>query len=263
MRLILLLSIAALWSLPAQAIEQFGYKVLERKHQDRANYVQGLEIVDGELYVSSGGYGKSRLRRYDFESGKLGADLPLDPRIFAEGLTVFGDKVYQLTWHNRAGLIYDRQTLGPKQLFRIPGQGWGLTHNGSELIYSDGSDRLYFLSPDTHRITRSVAVTENGNPVTRINELEWIDGAVWANVWKSDRIVIIDPDSGKVTGNVDLQGLNPPDQNTQVDDVLNGIARNPADGAIWVTGKRWPWLYRIELVPKTADEPTQNPTESR
>jgi glutamine cyclotransferase len=263
MRFLLLLSIATLLSLPTQAVEQFGYKVLERKPQDRANYVQGLEIVDGDLYVSSGGYGKSRFRRYDFESGELRVDLPLDPRIFAEGLTVFGDNIYQLTWQNRVGLIYDRKTLVQKQLFRIPGQGWGLTHNGKELIYSDGSDRLFFLSPDTNRITRHLAVTENGNPVTQINELEWIDGAVWANVWKSDRIVIIDPDSGKVTGSIDLQGLNPPDQYTQVDDVLNGIARNPADGAIWVTGKRWPWLYRIELVPKTVDEPTQNPTESR
>ena len=131
----------------------------------------------------------------------------------------------------------------------IPGQGWGLTQHGEELIYSDGSDQLYFVSPYQHRINRAIRVTENGRPVTYLNELEWIEGRIWANVYQSNRIVIINPDNGEVEGSVDLKGLLPAPERRPGTDVLNGIARNPADGSIWVTGKNWPWLYQIELVP--------------
>ena len=247
----------------AVAVEQFGYRVTDRKPQSTENFVQGLEIVDDYLYVSTGNYGKSHLLRYRFDDGTLEASHKVDPRIFAEGLTVLGDRIYQLTYRNRMALVYNRDDLQVLGWFRIPGEGWGLTHNGGELIYSDGSDKLHFLSPRTQQITRSLSVRENGVPVTMLNELEWVEGKIWANIWQSDRIVVIDPDSGEVTATIDLQGLLPAADRHDGADVLNGIARNPADGAIWVTGKRWPWLYQIELVP-VADpkQPTPQP-ESR
>ena len=142
--------------------------------------------------------------------------------------------------------------------------GWGITHNETRLIYSDGSHLLHFLDPTTKTIERSLAVTENGQPVIRLNELEWVEGNIWANVWGTDRIVIIDPDNGEVSGSINLSGLLPLAAREPGTDVLNGIARNPANGDIWVTGKRWPYLYRIELVPlETTIQQAQPATESR
>ena len=152
-------------------------------------------------------------------------------------------------------LVYDRAELTPKHSFRIPGEGWGMTTDGQKLIYSDGSDKLHFVAPTTGSIERSVSVTEAGSPLRKLNELEWVDGRVWSNIWQTDRIVIIDPASGEVTGSIDLKGLLPTAERQAGTDVLNGIARNPADGAIWVTGKRWPWMYRIEVLPKVSQLP--------
>ncbi len=233
----------------AWAIVHYDVKVLARKPQARDLFVQGLEIVDGKLYVSTGNYGESRLLRYNFDNGELEQERKLNRRFFAEGVTVLGDKVYQLTWRNRGMLVYDRANLRPLQVHRIAGEGWGLTNNGKELIYSDGSAQLHVLSPlDASRV-RSIEVTENGKPLRRLNELEWVDGIIWANIWQTDRIVMIDPDSGAVCGSINLAGLLPGQERRRDTDVLNGIARNPADGGMWVTGKRWPWLYQIELVP--------------
>lgn len=234
------------------ALQHYQVKVSDRKPQPRENFVQGLEIVDGLLYVSAGNYGESRLLRYHFDDGRLDVARALDARIFAEGLTVLGDTVYQLTWRNAAMLVYRKSDLQFQRVLPLSGEGWGLTHNGAELILSDGSAQLHFLAPDTARVLRSITVTAAGRPVPLLNELEWIDGAIWANIWQSDRIVIIDPASGKVTASIDLTGLLPASEYRPGTDVLNGIARNPADGSIWVTGKRWPWLYRIELVPADA-----------
>lgn len=227
--------------------QQYSYTVTDRKPQSRKIFTQGLEILDGQLYVSSGGYGNSRLMRFNLEDGSLDGEYRLQPHLFAEGLTVLGEQIYQLTWHARQLIVYNRRDLSVTARWQIPGQGWGMTNDGQALIYSDGSDQLYYVSPDAGRIERVVSVTENGAPVDQLNELEWIEGRIWANIWRSDRIVIIDPNSGEVVASVDLRGLLPfiakrPDTN-----VLNGIARNPADGTIWVTGKKWPWLYQIEL----------------
>ena len=239
-----------LMSLPATAApEQFGYKVIGKKPQSPDIFVQGLQIIDDQLYVSSGGYGKSRLLRYNFSDGSLDLERKVDAKLWAEGLTVLGDRVYLLTWKSRNLLVYNREDLRGIQRMSIPGEGWGLTNNGSDLIYSDGSNRLYFLSLEQLRITHAIEVTEGGKPLVRLNELEWIDGRIWANVWQTDRIVIINPTSGEVEGSIDLKGLLPLPEYRSGTDVLNGIALNPADGGIWVTGKNWPWLYRIELVP--------------
>ena len=239
----------------ASAVEQYGYRITDRLPQSRANFVQGLQIIDNSLYVSTGNYGQSYLLHYSFPEGELQQSRKLHSRIFAEGVTVLGDRVYQLTWRRRLMLVYQREQLQPLHSFPLPGEGWGLTNNGEELVYSDGSDMLHFMSPQSGRILRSVAVTEQGKPVTRLNELEWIDGRVWANIWQTERIVIIDPSTGTVQASIDLQGLLPPGERRSGTDVLNGIAHNPRDGGIWVTGKRWPWIYRIELLPKAANLP--------
>ncbi len=242
----------------ALAVQQYGFRVTDQKPQSRENYVQGLQILDGYLYVSTGNYGRSHLLRYHFVDGGLDTARKLKPHIFAEGLTVLHDKVYQLTWHNRMMLVYNREDLQADHWFRIPGQGWGLTDNGKELIYTDGGAKLHFISPKTQQVLRSVTVTENGRSVKKLNELEWVDGKIWANIWQTDRIIIIDPGTGVVSASINLQGLLPADERRSGTDVLNGIARDPADGSIWVTGKHWPWLYQIELVPlPITTKPTQ------
>lgn len=247
----------------ALAVEQYSYRVTDQIPLSREHFVQGLEIVDEYLYVSTGRFGKSHLLRYHFREGGLDAVQKLHPKIFAEGLTVFGDRIYQLTWRNRMLLIYRRSDLKPIEWHPIPGEGWGLTHDSKQLIYSDGSDKLHFYSPLERKITRSLPVRENGRPVKDLNELEWVDGKVWANVWRSDRIVIIHPESGEVTASIDLTGLLPVTERNGREDVLNGIARNPADGGIWVTGKLWPWIYRIELVPAASSKDAQSAPVSR
>lgn len=248
----------------AGAAEEYGYRVVDRKPQPRDHYVQGLQIVDGYLYVSLGEYGRSRLLRYHFDEGTLDAGIRLPPRLFGEGLTVVGDKIYQLTWKNRALLVYNRSDLSGRQWLPLPGEGWGLTYDGAQLVYSDGTNMLHFMNPDTGYISHSIRVTENGRPlVGRLNELEWIDGKVWANIIRTDRIVVIDPKTGTVSASIDLSGLRPEETLHDVNEVLNGIAQNPADGAIWVTGKRWPWLFRIELVPLDRAETAATNAESR
>ncbi len=262
LRIILLCTVAIPMS--AWSLQQYTVKITDRKPQARENFVQGLEIFDGHLYVSVGNYGESRLLRYHFVDGALDVARKLHPGIFAEGLTVLGNNVYQLTWQNRTMLVYRKSDLQFQHALPLAGEGWGLTNNGTELIYSDGSEKLFFVAPDTATVLRTVTVTEQGQPVTQLNELEWIDGAIWANVWRSDRIVIIDPLTGAVTANIDLRGLLPRTDYRPGTDVLNGIARNPADGAVWVTGKRWPWMYRIELVPAiAASEKQQSKLKSR
>jgi len=255
-----ILALLTLVSNSAGAVQDYGYKVLEQKKLAPSTYVQGLEIVDGQLYASSGGYSKSRLLRFDFASGELDSEQNMESRLFAEGLTVLGDRLYQLTWRERLLLVYDKDSLEVIERMGIPGEGWGITNDGEQLIYGDGSSRLFFISPTEKRITHTIDVTEGGAPVTRLNELEWIDGRIWANVFTTDRIVIIDPASGKVEGSIDLQGLLPimqrPAGMNHSSDVLNGIARNPVDGGIWVTGKNWPFLYRIEPVPAAVPAPS-------
>ncbi|MGB1140239.1 MAG: glutaminyl-peptide cyclotransferase [Halioglobus sp.] len=232
-----------------------AYEVVERKPLSRDYFTQGLEFVDGDLLLSSGLYGKSLLVRLDADDLSVKDQHKLDRRIFAEGLTVLGDEVFQLTWRNRAMLVYQLDDFQPRRIMKISGEGWGLTNDGESLIYSDGSHNLFFISPASGEVTQTLPVTDNGAPVARLNELEWIAGEVWANVWGTDRIVIINPDTGKVRASLDLDGLLPVSERRMGTDVLNGIAHDKRDGAIWITGKRWPWLYRIEV--------TALPEESR
>lgn len=247
----------------ALAVQQYSFRVIDQKPLPGNNWVQGLEIVDDYLYVGTGKYDESHLLRYRFSDGELEAAQKLNRRIYGEGLTVFGDRIYQLTYRNRMLLVYNRADLKPIEWHPIPGEGWGMTHNGKEIIYSDGSDRLHFIAPATHEITRSIKVREQGKAVLKLNELEWIDGKIWANIWMTDYIVVIDPDSGEVSARIDLQGLLPAEDYTSSSSLLNGIARNPADGSIWVTGKYWRWLYRIELIPSAQPKETPHDGISR
>jgi glutamine cyclotransferase len=249
----------------------YGYEVLERRAQPRENFVQGLEFFADRLYVGTGLRGQSRLREYRFEDMTLLREQRLPEAYFGEGITRLGERLYQLTWRAGKVLVYDAERWLPLREGALATEGWGITNDGQRLIYSDGSDRLRFLDPDTLAVGKTLAVTLRGRPLPRLNELEWIDGEIWANVWTSNQLVRIDPDSGAVTGIVDLSGLLAAEDRRGDEDVLNGIAWNAAARQLWVTGKRWPWLYRVDLHlrgylgdrPGTTGARTPGPAQSR
>jgi glutamine cyclotransferase len=214
---------------------------------DRANFTQGLEIYDGRLYVSSGLYGESMIRVYDFPSMEEIQSVPIDPRIFAEGLTVIDNRLVVLSWRERVMLVYSLPDLSLLGQSPLPGQGWGATHSGSTLWFSDGSHYLYSADMSADGTLNRLPVMLEGRPLRNLNELEWVDGEIWANVWQTDEIARIDPDTGRVVGLIDLSGLLPEEDRLRDTDVLNGIAIDPVTESIWVTGKRWPWLFEITL----------------
>lgn len=227
----------------------YRVRVLERKSFDTNNFVQGLEFHNNHLYVSSGLYGKSAVRRYTWPELALDADKSLPDHLFAEGLTRLGERLLVLTWRARQLLILDRSSLDLLGSVELPGEGWGITHHGNTIYFSDGSNRLFHFNATGEGSLSVIEVTLAGKPVNRLNELEWIDGEIWANVWQSDSIVRIDPVSGHVTGVINLAGLLPKSDYSPGTDVLNGIAQHPDTGDIWVTGKRWPALFRVSLEP--------------
>lgn len=229
----------------------YDYRVVNTYRHDRDAFTQGLVFVDGELYEGTGLEGGSGLRRVELETGKVLQSRPLDPSLFGEGIAVLGDRIYQLTWKNQTAVVYDRETFDPIDTFDYPTEGWGLTTDGERLIMSDGTSDLVFRDPETFAESGRVEVRYEGTPLPNLNELEFIDGEVWANVWRSDFVVRIDPATGDVTGVIDLRGLLPAaDSGRRPVDVLNGIAHDPATGRIFVTGKLWPRLFEIELVPR-------------
>ncbi|MFK7977450.1 MAG: glutaminyl-peptide cyclotransferase [Halioglobus sp.] len=246
-----------------EAVERYSYQVLDKQPLSRALFTQGFEIHDQQLYVSSGKYGKSRLLRFDLASGELETAKNLSFRYFAEGLTVLDKKVFQLTWRSKRMLVYTKSAFESIGAYTLPGEGWGLTNDGSSLIFSDGSATLSFMEPSSGKITKTITVRENGRPLKRLNELEWINGSIWANVWLTDRIVIIDPATGSVTASIDLENLLPEQERIAGTDVLNGIAFDKSNGAIWVTGKHWPWRYHIALKPASGSKQAQSTTLSR
>ncbi|MEW6749968.1 MAG: glutaminyl-peptide cyclotransferase [Candidatus Latescibacterota bacterium] len=227
----------------------YGYRVVRTYPHDPRAFTQGLVYAEGYLYEGTGLYGYSSLRRVDLESGAVLEQRLLDPELFGEGLTLFGDRLIQLTWRSGLGLVYDRRTLAPVDRFEYPTEGWGLTHDGQRLVMSDGTARLYFLDPRTYAETGQLAVHDQGVPVTQLNELEWVEGEIYANIWQTDRIARISPGSGAVAGWIDLGGLLRPEDRRQPVDVLNGIAYDPLTRRLFVTGKLWPLLFQIELVP--------------
>lgn len=226
----------------------YGYRVIETYPHDGRAYCQGLVIADGELYEGTGRKGQSTLRRVDLETGRVLQQHALDRRHFGEGITVLDDRIYQLTWKAGICYVYDRETFREIKRFRYDGEGWGLTHDGTHLIMSDGSSRLQFRDPETFQVVRRAWVRSSGRAVTNLNELEFVEGEILANVWRKDYIARIDPRSGNVHGWIDLSNLYPPRQRRDREHVLNGIAYDADARRLFVTGKNWPKLYEIRVV---------------
>ena len=227
-------------------VERYKIEVVKAYPHDTGSYTQGLFWHDGSLYESTGLNGKSTFRKVDLQSGQALTKLPFNKKYFVEGSVILGDKLYILTWTNKVVFIYDADTLEYRSTYSYPREGWGLTTDGKSLISSDGSSRIYFLTPEL-KFERSINVTLNGRAVRYLNELEWIDGRIWANVYTTDTIVIINPDTGIVEATVDCEGLLPERLRTYDTDVLNGIAVD-SEGRIFLTGKNWPELYEVKLV---------------
>ena len=228
-------------------VREYGLEVVAEYPHDVDSYTQGLFFHDGQMYESTGVHGKSTFRKVDMATGKAIERLNFDKKYFVEGSVVFGDNLYILTWETRTAFIYDAETLEYKSTWKYPREGWGITTDDRQLIASDGSANLFFMN-DQFALDRKQLVTLDGKPVRWLNELEYIDGKVWANVYTSDEIVIINPKNGKVEGVIDCRGLLPKELRTPDTDVLNGIAYDPETKKIYLTGKNWPKLYEVRLV---------------
>ena len=237
------------WPAPA-ATPVCAYRVVAVYPHDRTAFTQGLVYAEGQLYEGTGLNGQSWLRRARLGTGEVlqQADLPAEH--FGEGITLLGDRLFQLTWQSHLGFVYDQNTFQLVQTFNYPTEGWGLTHDGQRLIMSDGTATLYFLDPDTFIEVGRVNVSDERGPVNQLNELEYINGSIYANVWKTDRIARIDPASGRVLAWIDLSGLFSAAELLDPEAVLNGIAYDVQTDRLFVTGKRWPSLFEIELRPR-------------
>ncbi len=236
---------------PAKEAEVYGYKLVKAYPHDPKAWCQGLVFEDGALYEGTGLRGRTALRKVELKTGKVLKEHKLDKKYFGEGITIFKDKIIQLTWKARKGFIYDKKSFKQLQEFKYPTEGWGITHDGKRLIMSDGSATLRFLDPATFKETGSVEVSDAGRPVSKINELEYVKGKVYANIYRTNRIAIIAPDTGKVTGWIDLKGLlKPEDRRGHRPNVLNGIAHDPKADRLFVTGKLWPRLFEIKVIGK-------------
>lgn len=252
----------------ALAVETLEYRVIGKLPHSRSDFTQGLEIHDGRLLQGTGHYGRSRLQVFDLESGKLLRERRLPEHLFGEGITAIGDQLVQLTWRNGIGLVYRLDDFEPVETFPLAGEGWGLANDGKRLVYSDGSATLRFITPGKWEVSGELQVHCNGTPVIHLNELEWTPEGILANVWRTELLVLIDPDSGQVMAELDLAGLLPLEEREWGTDVLNGVAR-AEDGSLWVTGKNWPWLYHLELTGRSAAAPGelgaggQKPVECR
>lgn len=228
----------------------FSYRILKAYPHDPEAYTQGLFYHNGYLYEGTGQQGTSSLRKVEIETGKILQSVNLSREYFGEGIAMLDDKIYQLTWTNRTCFVYDAATFKLLNTFSYNTQGWGLTTIGNELVMSDGSNTIYFIEPNGFSELRRIEVFDNNGPVKMLNELEYIDGKIYANVYQTDRIIIINPETGIVEGNIDMQGLLTTAQRTGKEDVLNGIAYDPVGKRIFVTGKLWNKLFQVEFIKK-------------
>jgi glutaminyl-peptide cyclotransferase len=235
---------------PKKTAPVAGYKVVKVYPHDRQAFTQGLQYLDGVLYEGTGQNGQSGIRKVKLETGEVLQHQPLDAKYFGEGITVWRDTIIQLTWQSEVGFVYDKATFKQMRTFTYPGEGWGLTHDGKRLIMSDGSTALRFLDPSTFKELGRLTVRDGGVPVKNLNELEVVKGEILANVWQTMRIARISPKTGDVTGWIDLSGLLDPREAVGTD-VLNGIAYDAAGDRLFVTGKWWPKLFEIKIVPRS------------
>jgi glutamine cyclotransferase len=226
----------------------YGYKVISTYPHDKNAFTQGLAYEGGFLYEGTGLHGRSTLRQVALASGDVVKVVELPERYFGEGIVVYADKVVQLTWRANTGFVYDKESFALRYTFTYPTEGWGITHDGKRLIMSDGTSTLRFLNPETFREIDRIEVTDDEGPVSGLNELEYVNGEIYANVWPTDRIAMISPETGLVTGWLDLTGLRP-EGGSDATDVLNGIAYDAEHDRLFVTGKLWPVLFEIEIVP--------------
>lgn len=228
-------------------VREYKLEVVAEYPHDTDSYTQGLFFEDGQLYESTGVHGKSTFRKVDLETGKALQRLDFDKKYFVEGSVMWKGNLYILTWESRLAFVYDAETLEYKSTWKYPREGWGITTDGKHLIASDGSANIYFMD-ENFALDRKILVRLNERPIRLINELEYIDGKIWANVYTSDEIVIINPKDGKIQGIIDCRGLLPARLKTETTDVLNGIAYDAKTGKIYLTGKNWPKLYEVKLV---------------
>jgi glutamine cyclotransferase len=250
--LVLIACLAAAACSPASqaSVPEYGYEVVHTYHHDPLAFTQGLVYLDGVFYEGTGLEEQSSIRKVKVETGEVLQKRDVPGQYFGEGIVVWKDRLLELTWKAEKGFIYDLATFQPKGDFPYPGEGWGLTTDGKRIIMSDGSAQIRFWDPATLKETGRITVTDDGHPIDQLNELEWVKGEIYANVWQSDRIARIDPKSGKVTGWINLKGLLPAQDYNDLTDVLNGIAYDAKGDRLFVTGKRWPKLFEIKLVKK-------------
>ena len=227
----------------------YTYTVIHAYPHDREAYTQGLVFENGELFEGTGLRGRSSLRRVDLESGNILKSHELSDHFFGEGVTINGNKVIQLTWKSNVGFVYDKDTFGLVQQFNYSTEGWGITFDGMRLIMSDGTSTMHFLDPDTFEETGQIEVSDHQGPVMNLNELEYVQGEIFANVWGTDLIARIAPQTGQVIGWIELEGLLSPKDHREPVDVLNGIAYDAKNDRLFVTGKLWPLLFEIVLIP--------------
>lgn len=227
----------------------WGFRIVNAYPHDPRAFTQGLFFLDGDLYESTGQVGRSTIRRVRIEDGRVLQSVSIPEHHFGEGIVNWGDQIINITWQDGVGYRWDRRTLRRLGSWRYRGEGWGLTQNGRDIIMSDGTAELRFLDPTTLEERRRITVMDGSIPVPRLNELEWVNGEIFANVWFSPMIARIDPDTGRVTGWIDLTALAAEAARWRNDDVLNGIAYDAAGDRLFVTGKNWPRLYEIDLVP--------------
>jgi glutaminyl-peptide cyclotransferase len=241
--------LAAQLLIAASSIHAENYRILHAFPHDQHAFTQGLVYVDGHLYESTGIQGQSTLREEDLETGRILRMQLVSDKYFAEGLTEWKNTLIQLTWQSHIALVYDRATFRLLRTLRYEGEGWGLTHDANSLILSDGTARIRFFDPETFRELRHITVKDHGKPVTQLNELEFIHGEIYANVWHANRIARISPANGRVLGWIDLKNLMPRDQLSSDEAVLNGIAYDSVHDRLFVTGKLWPKVFEIAIAP--------------
>jgi glutaminyl-peptide cyclotransferase len=239
-------------ALPAEAgstssVVRYSYEVIKTWPHDRAAFTQGLVIRDGSFIESTGLNGQSSLREVDVATGRVLKQVVLAPVYFAEGVAVMGAQAFQITWQNRKGFVYDVDTFQLQKEFTYEGEGWGLATDGTLLILSDGTSRIRFLDPTSFEVKRSIEVTREGRPLSLLNELEFIRGEIFANVWQTEEVVRIDPATGRIRGVISFVGLLPAQDRRPDTDVLNGIAYDEKSDRLFVTGKRWPRVFEVRL----------------
>lgn len=245
---IVILAVGAFFMTRPPGIDLYEFRVVRKIPHDRTAFTQGLLIEGDHFYESTGGYGTSSIRKVHLNTGVVYQRWDLDSNLFGEGLALHQDHLIQLTWRSRKGFIYRLADFKREREFTYNSEGWGLTSDGNQLFMSDGSDVIYVLDPESFANLRSLMVRDDEGPVKNLNELEYRDGMIWANVWRSDEIIAIDARSGRVRARVNLTGLRSKSDSYGGEDVLNGIAVDPQTGKMYVTGKRWAFVYEIELI---------------